>query len=244
MKRRHSATEQALIVAEKVERICRLTTGDELQPTEVLGRAWRSLLFSQFHDALGGTCTERSDEGIDLMVAEARAVADRVTTLALHRLARHVDTWTEAADRAEGQQASALAGLPIPLLVVNPLSWAVTRHRFGPLSLYRLHRRGRCPPAAATRAVGRGDRQPYQHPPAAPPSRHGVPAVLVAPEQARLDLLRATTGRPRTTTRTHPSTSSPTRCSRSAWTPPPATCTGWWTEARGGDGWEPKGSDA
>ena len=126
VKRRHSAAEQALIVAEKVERICRLATGDELQRTEVLGGAWRSLLFSQFHDALGGTCTERSNEGIDLMVAEARAVADRVTTLALHRLARHVDTWTEGADRAEGLQASALTGLPIPLLVVNPLSWAVS----------------------------------------------------------------------------------------------------------------------
>ena len=126
VKRRHSAAEQALIVAEKVERICRFLTGDELPTARALGCAWRSHLFSQFHDALGGTCTERSNEGIDLMVAEARAAADRVTTLAVHRLARHVDTWTDGADRAEGLQAAAFTGLPIPMLVVNPLSWAVT----------------------------------------------------------------------------------------------------------------------
>ncbi len=126
VKRRHSAAEQALIVAEKVERICRFLTGDELPTARALGRAWRSHLFSQFHDALGGTCTERSNEGIDLMVAEARAAADRVTTLAVHRLARQVDTWTDGADRAEGLQAAAFTGLPIPMLVVNPLSWAVT----------------------------------------------------------------------------------------------------------------------
>ena len=41
-------------------------------------------------------------------------------------MARHVDTWTDGADRAEGLQAAAYTGLPIPMLVVNPLSWAVT----------------------------------------------------------------------------------------------------------------------
>jgi alpha-mannosidase len=152
VKRRHSAAEQALVVAEKVERICRFATGDELTGTQILGRSWRSLLFSEFHDALGGTCTERSNEGIDLMVAEARAGADRVTTLALHTLARHVDTWTEGADRAEGLQASALGGLPIPLLVVNPLSWAITATVSVPY-----------PIAACTDHVG--DFQPLQHAP-------------------------------------------------------------------------------
>jgi alpha-mannosidase len=168
VKRKHSAAEQALIVAEKMERICRLATGDERQGAEPLGRAWRSLLFSQFHDALGGTCTERANEGIDFKVAEARAMADRTTTLALHRLARHVDTWTEGADQAEGLQASALGGLPIPLLVVNPLSWDIT----ATVSV-------NYPITACT--DGTGDLQPLQHAPSGEVTSTPTRALLQLP---------------------------------------------------------------
>ena len=63
---------------------------------------------------------------MDLLVSEARAVADRVGTLALHALAQQIDTWTPGAESAEGLEASALGGLPIPLIVCNPLSWPTT----------------------------------------------------------------------------------------------------------------------
>lgn len=122
-KQANARAEHALVVAEKLQNMCIALTGRGVRGSRSLGRAWRGLLFSQFHDALGGTCTERSHEGIDLLVAEARAVADRVSTRALQTLAQSIDTWTEGADRAESLQASAFAGLPIPLIVCNPLSW-------------------------------------------------------------------------------------------------------------------------
>ncbi len=126
MKRANCQCEQALVVAEKMETLCRILTGRRLDVGDLLGRGWRSLLFSQFHDSLGGTCTNFSNEGVDLLVSEARAVADRVGTLAVHALAQLIDTWTEGAESAEGLEASVLGGLPIPLIVCNPLSWPTT----------------------------------------------------------------------------------------------------------------------
>ena len=125
-KRNNSRAEQALITAEKMERLCRMLTGLELPVDGALERGWHSLLFSQFHDALGGTCTDGAAEGVDHLVEEALAIADRVSTLALHALTQQVDTWIEGADRAEGLEASAFGGLPIPIIVCNPLSWSVT----------------------------------------------------------------------------------------------------------------------
>ena len=125
-KQANCQSEQALVVAEKMETLCRIMTGRRLDVGEQLGRGWRSLLFSQFHDSLGGTCTNFSTEGVDLLVSEARAVADRVGTLAVQALAQLIDTWTPGAESAEGLEASALGGLPIPLIVCNPLSWPTT----------------------------------------------------------------------------------------------------------------------
>ena len=125
-KRANCQSEQALVVAEKMETLSRIMTGRRLGIGEQLGRGWRSLLFSQFHDSLGGTCTNFSTEGVDLLVSEARVVADRVGTLAIHALAQLIDTWTEGAENAEGLEASVLGGLPIPLIVCNPLSWPTT----------------------------------------------------------------------------------------------------------------------
>ena len=63
---------------------------------------------------------------MDLLVSEARAIADRVCTLAIHALVQLIDTWTEGAESAESLETSAFSGLPIPLIVFNPLSWPAT----------------------------------------------------------------------------------------------------------------------
>lgn len=126
VKQANAIAEQALASAERMASMCFALTGRDLEVNNQLAGAWRSLLFSQFHDALGGTCTDSANDGIDLFVAEARAVADRITTLASHALAQCVDTWTAGAERAEGLAASALAGTPIPAVVFNPLSWPIT----------------------------------------------------------------------------------------------------------------------
>ena len=125
-KRANILSEEALVVAEKMETLFRIMTGRRLDIADQLGRGWRSLLFSQFHDALGGTCTNFSTEGVDLLVSEARAIADRVCTLAIHALVQLIDTWTEGAESAESLETSAFSGLPIPLIVFNPLSWPAT----------------------------------------------------------------------------------------------------------------------
>lgn len=74
-----------------------------------LQRPWEHLLFNQFHDILGGTCTASNDTSIRDRFGAAAHAADELKILELHRLARAID----------------LRGVPEgALLAWNPLPWA------------------------------------------------------------------------------------------------------------------------
>jgi alpha-mannosidase len=124
VKRANSEAEVALSTAERIAELCRLVTGRDLDAAPSLAEAWRHVLFAQFHDALGGTCTEPAFEAVERMQAHALMVADRLTTLATHTVAQQIGTWADGAERADGL-LSAVEGMPVPLVVFNPLSRAV-----------------------------------------------------------------------------------------------------------------------
>lgn len=100
-------------------------------------RAWKSLLFNQFHDIMGGcsirpALMEAHDE-----LGEARAVARRNLNRALQRIAFHIDTWggrkgtlSKAFDAALWETEAGGA----PLVVFNTLPWTVT----GPVQVYGM----------------------------------------------------------------------------------------------------------
>ncbi len=136
--------EDALVAAEALNEMCRLLTGDAPDVRRELADAWEGVLFAQFHDALGGTCTDRATAAVHALLVSGASRAERVAVRALHRVAEHVDTWVEGAETAEGLEASAIGGLPVPLLAFNPHSWPVT----GPVSIPH-------PIAVATDAQGR-----------------------------------------------------------------------------------------
>jgi alpha-mannosidase len=148
LKRANARAEDALVTAEKMAELCRALTGGMVDVRAELAEAWRGVLFAQFHDALGGTCTDPANVVVEQSLASAEARADRVATLAAHRVVEAVDTWVDGAERAEGIQ-SAISGMPVPLIVFNPLSWPVT----GVVSIPH-------PMAVATSASGH--RQPVQ----------------------------------------------------------------------------------
>jgi alpha-mannosidase len=125
LKRANAQAEVMLVAAETMAEVCRALTGRDLDVQGELAEAWRGVLFAQFHDSLGGTCTERANEAGERLLAAGAARADQVRTAAAHSIAEFVDTWTEGAEAAEGIE-SAMAGLPTPMIVFNPLSWAVT----------------------------------------------------------------------------------------------------------------------
>ncbi|MEZ5278498.1 MAG: hypothetical protein R3F07_19100 [Opitutaceae bacterium] len=97
IKRASRRTERSLLKAEFARSMVRMT-GLKSQPDleRSLLPAWRSLLFNQFHDILGGTCVASADTGISDEFGHAAHMADSSLDHALHRLARNVDTsWAE-----------------------------------------------------------------------------------------------------------------------------------------------------
>jgi alpha-mannosidase len=81
-------------------------------PTGDLGRAWKQILFNQFHDVLPGSAIESAYEDARDQLGEAVAIAKRVIAKTHNVIARHVDIPLD-----DGTQ---------PVLVFNPHPWPVT----------------------------------------------------------------------------------------------------------------------
>ncbi len=126
LKLANARAEDALSAAETLTEVCRQLTGDADDVRREIGEAWQGVLFAQFHDALGGTCTDRATEAVHALLVSGASRAEQVAVRAVHRLAEQVDTWVEGAERAEGIESAAIGGLPVPMLVCNPHSWPVT----------------------------------------------------------------------------------------------------------------------
>ncbi len=80
-------------------------------PREDLGRAWKQVLFNQFHDVLPGSAIETAYDDARDQLGEAVAIAKRAITRAHNVIASRVDIPLE-----EGSQ---------PVLVFNPHPWPV-----------------------------------------------------------------------------------------------------------------------
>jgi alpha-mannosidase len=127
IKRENAICEDALSTAEKMASLCELATDVRLDVGAELRAAWTRVLFNQFHDALGGTCTEEVCEDLRQFYGYARTVADDVTTRATQLVARHLDTRIDGADASERPQSlnPFLAHFPVPVVVFNPLACPV-----------------------------------------------------------------------------------------------------------------------
>ena len=107
IKRDARRAERQLVLAETAATAARIATANPPLAAN-LQRPWEHLLFNQFHDILGGTCTPSNDASIRDRFGAATHPADEVATLALHRVAREVD----------------LSGVPEGALFLwNPLPW-------------------------------------------------------------------------------------------------------------------------
>lgn len=125
LKQANARAEDALATAETMNQLCRLLTGDARDERDELAAAWQGVLFAQFHDALGGTCTDRATEAVRDLLVSARVRGETIAVRAAHRVAERVDTWVQGAEAAENME-SAVGGIPLPMLVFNPHSWPVT----------------------------------------------------------------------------------------------------------------------
>jgi alpha-mannosidase len=124
MKRENAACEAGLAAAENLAAVAELATGIRLDAQDTLRSAWTRVLFNQFHDSLGGTCTEEVCEDLRQFYGYARTQADAVLTRATQLLAMRADTAVAGAEAAERNQSlnPFVAHFPVPLVVFNPLS--------------------------------------------------------------------------------------------------------------------------
>jgi alpha-mannosidase len=87
-----------------------VTAGD--YPRDDLERAWKQILFNQFHDILPGSAIEPSYDDARDQLGEAVAISKRIITRAHNRIARLVDIPMDVATQ--------------PVLVFNPHAWPVS----------------------------------------------------------------------------------------------------------------------
>jgi alpha-mannosidase len=106
VKRWNREAENRLMTAEKWSAVAARVTG---QPYPDLTRAWKSVLFNQFHDILAGTSIEIAYEDARNGYSEALAIAERALNDAVQALLWRIDIAHEEGVR--------------PLVVFNPHGW-------------------------------------------------------------------------------------------------------------------------
>ncbi|HUS63991.1 MAG TPA: glycoside hydrolase family 38 C-terminal domain-containing protein [Kofleriaceae bacterium] len=108
VKRWNRQAEAALGVAERLGEVARQVADAPVR--EDLARAWKGVLFNQFHDILAGTSLEAAYDDARDLHGEAMAIAARATNHAVQALA-----WRIGIDPAPGGK---------PIAVFNPHAWA------------------------------------------------------------------------------------------------------------------------
>jgi alpha-mannosidase len=99
--------ENRLLAAEKYSALASWITGQPY-PKE-MGRAWKNVLFNQFHDILAGTSLEPAYEDARYLFGEAMAIADRSLNYAVQSLSWNIDI----------EQDETM----LPIVVFNPHAW-------------------------------------------------------------------------------------------------------------------------
>lgn len=108
IKRLNRKAENALISAEKLMSMASVWRGIQ---ADTMDRAWKNLLFNQFHDTLAGTALAECYQDARNQIGESLSVADRCRNRALQAISFHIDVPYDPTTR--------------PVVVFNPHSWAV-----------------------------------------------------------------------------------------------------------------------
>ncbi len=108
VKRWNRQAEQALLAAEKWSTLATWLTKLPY-PANDFERAWKDVLFNQFHDILAGTSIESAYDDARMLYDEARAIAARATNAAVQSLAWQVRIQPEPET--------------MPVVIFNPHAW-------------------------------------------------------------------------------------------------------------------------
>jgi alpha-mannosidase len=110
IKRWMRRAENELAAAEAWSAIAHLAA-DRAYPRDDFGRAWRQVLFNQFHDTFGGTAIEPAYRDARDQLGEASSIANRTHNLAIQSISRRISIPTDPTTK--------------PIAVFNPHAWPV-----------------------------------------------------------------------------------------------------------------------
>jgi alpha-mannosidase len=110
IKRWNRRTENILAPAEAWAAVAERVVG-LAYPRQELTKAWKQVLFNQFHDTLGGTAIEPAYDDARDQLGEATSIAGRAHNLAVQSISRQVNLPVERGT--------------FPLMVFNPHPWPV-----------------------------------------------------------------------------------------------------------------------
>ena len=96
-------------------------------PAEELNRAWKNVLFNQFHDIMGGCCIKEAYDNAEMLYGESMAIADRNTNRLLQKISWNIDTLQGCetpAERPEWGPAWLNDAVGTPIVLFNPHPWS------------------------------------------------------------------------------------------------------------------------
>ena len=129
IKRDNRRCETSILTAEKMACLTHCMLSDKY-PMPKIKKAWKDIMFNQFHDILCGCSIKSAYEDAAYLHGEAMTIAQEVTNFACQRLSWRIDT-------IGGSKYAATKGgknytlwmqdsIGTPMVLFNPLSWDIT----------------------------------------------------------------------------------------------------------------------
>lgn len=91
IKKGNRKCEENLIAAERLCLMANKLTGAKY-PAKKLNKAWKNVLFNQFHDVMGGCCVKTAYEDASYLHGEAMSITEQEINAAMQRIAWNIDT--------------------------------------------------------------------------------------------------------------------------------------------------------
>lgn len=91
IKKGNRKCEENLIAAERLCLMANRLTGAKY-PAKKLKKAWKNVLFNQFHDIMGGCCVRTAYQDASYLHGEAMSITEQEINVAMQNIAWHIDT--------------------------------------------------------------------------------------------------------------------------------------------------------
>lgn len=127
IKQNNRRSENMMLTAEKYSCVSNFLAGTKY-PSDEYERAWKNILFNQFHDILGGCSIKEAYDDAKISHGEAQSIADRNTNFACQQISWNIDTADGREikpDRGGWGAAWYTEELGTPVVIFNPHPWAV-----------------------------------------------------------------------------------------------------------------------